>query len=389
MKKIILFRGAVETLAFFSNELQNAFIQMGYETFVFDISQPLESFNGLLEFCKKGEAVAVTFNFIGLSGEPIFNDSGNNFFDVYKIKCINIVVDHPFYYHQNLHALPHDYIQFCIDQTHIAYMKRFFKNVRLGPFLPLAGTMFQKSNPPLPIRNREKIDIIFTGNYTPLSLYEKQITRINDEYTNFYRGIIDDLISNPANPMDIIFEKHIRRDIPDISDTDLAKCMENMIFIDLYIRFYVRGKVLGTLADGGFKITTYGSGLEQIPCKHPENLIKKGSANSLLCLKKLSQSKISLNVMPWFKNGGHDRIFNAALNGAVNLTDSSIFLDKLFGQKNAVAFYDLKYIEELPEITQDLLSDEEKLQTMASNAYQLTKNDHTWYQRAEIIARQI
>ena len=66
-----------------------------------------------------------------------------------------------------------------------------------------------------------------------------------------------------------------------------------------------------------------------------------GGDNSQKCHDMLSQSKISLNVMPWFKNGIHDRIFNSCLNGAVSLSDSSIYIDELFTDRQNIILYDL------------------------------------------------
>lgn len=389
MKKVILFKGGVETLEFFSLQIQDALTAKGYETFLFDMGEQFDSFNGLLQFCRRGEAVLITFNFIGLSGETIFSSDGRNFFDEYEIKCINIVVDHPFYYNSKLRKLPADYIQFCIDKTHMAYMKRFFPKVRLGEFLPLAGTSstnVQKKG--YPLTEDRKIDILFVGNYTPPQHFEKHLTRINDDYTDFYYGIIEDLISHTDMTMDYAFEKHIRRDIPDISDDDLAKCMEKMIFIDLYLRFYIRGKVIRTLVDSGFKIDVYGLGLDMLEYKHPENLIMHGSTTSAVCLKKLSRARISLNVMPWFKDGLHDRVLSASMNGAVSLTDKSKYMCEVF-DNTSMCFYSLDAIDMLPEITASLLKDTTYMQQLADKAHNITAAAHTWADRTAILCKYI
>lgn len=391
MKKIILFKGGVETLTFFSLQLSDAFRKLGYDTFLFDMNEQFDSFNALLNFCQKGEGVMITFNFIGLSGEDIFNFDGRLFFDEYEIQCLNIVVDHPFYYHENLLHLPSRYIQFDIDRTHLSYMQRFFKHVKLGEYLPLAGTSTEnvKNFGYTPIHERDSISIMFAGNYTPPEHFNRQITRLNDDYTKFYHGIIDDLIAHPDMTMDGAFEKHIVQEIPDISDDELVKCMGNMIFIDLYVRFYMRGKAITALVDNGFKVDVYGSGFDRLTCKHPENLIMHGSVKSSLCLKKLSKAKISLNVMPWFKDGAHDRIFNSAMNGACSLSDGSVYLHDVFDEQDCVAFYNLTDMEKLPEYAEQLLSNPDKMQRMADASYKITAASHTWTSRAEILCKYI
>ena len=50
--------------------------------------------------------------------------------------------------------------------------------------------------------------------------------------------------------------------------------------------------------------------------------------------------------MPWFKNGIHDRIFNSCLNGAVSLSDSSIYIDELFTDRQNIILYDLNMLRD-------------------------------------------
>ena len=113
-----------------------------------------------------------------------------------------------------------------------------------------------------------------------------------------------------------------------------------------------------------------------------DNLIIGGSLNSHECLEKISDAKISLNVMPWFKEGAHDRIFNSMLNGAVCLTDSSNYMDDyLVSDENAMV-YSLEQLEVLPDMVKYLLEDEEHMQKMADQGFEMAKQDHIWEKRA-------
>ena len=91
--------------------------------------------------------------------------------------------------------------------------------------------------------------------------------------------------------------------------------MPNLMFVDLSIRFYFRAEVIARLADSGIKVHTFGAGWDMLECRHPENIITAGNVSSQECLDMISRSKISVNVMPWFKQGAHDRVFNSMLNG--------------------------------------------------------------------------
>ncbi len=384
MKKIIVFVGGIETLDFFSMELAKAFRDIGHEVFVFNLEDAITSYQLLAWFCELDNTVMITFNFTGLNQEEVFYEDVRIFWDVMDIPCYNIIVDHPFYYHKLMKHTPRLYYQICIDRDHEAYMRRFFPDIKLKPFLPSGGTgiPYQNSYPPL---EEKTIDLIFTGHYTPPCQFEKHITRIDEEYTAFYYSIINDLIAHPTLPMEEAFEKHLVKEMGPLSDEDLAKCMESMIFIDLYVRFYFRGLVVKTLVDNGYKVGVFGKDWSLLNCEHPENIIDCGSGKSYDCLERISQAKISVNVMPWFKDGAHDRIFNSMLNGAVCLTDRSIYLEEEFTDGKDICFFSLSEIAQLPSIVQNLLDHPEQMKKIIDNGYKKALNRHTWASRAAIL----
>ena len=141
IERIILFAKGIETLSFFSEQLGKTFSKLGYEVFYFDQCKSYDSLAELLLFAKPEATAAVTFNFDGCCGEGYFIDCrGIHLFDDRKIPVINIVVDHPFYYHKFLPFLPKDYCQISIDREHEAYLQYYFPEIKRGLFLPLAGT---------------------------------------------------------------------------------------------------------------------------------------------------------------------------------------------------------------------------------------------------------
>ena len=380
MKKIIMFTGGIETQEYFTLQLAKAFEKIGHDIYLYRLNEGERDIPDLCRFIEEKNTVMITFNFHGLNFEEPFYNDDLSLWEVLEIPCYNIVLDHPFYYHKFLKTMPPNYIHISIDRGHENYMRRFFPQIKLGPFLPLAGTEIHN----IPMKERSK-NIVFTGNYTPPHQFDQYITRINEDYTNFYYGIIDDLIAHPSLGMDEAFEKHLRLEMKGLSDDDLKTCMENMIFIDLYVRFYFRGLAVRTLADHGFPIHIYGGGWDLLNCKCPENVILGGSANSLECLEVISDSRISLNVMPWFKDGAHDRIFNSMLNGTVSLSDDSLWLRENITDGKEIAYYSLSEIEQLPTIVDGLMSDTNRLEEIAQNGYRKAKTSHTWECRAKVL----
>ncbi|MBO5246047.1 MAG: glycosyltransferase family 1 protein [Eubacterium sp.] len=421
MKKIILFEGDIETQGYFSIQMKKELERLGHPVYLYDLKSPWKSSMEMLAFIEKGNTAVLSFNFHGMCMEPQFVDEeGTYIWDALGIPCYNILADHPYYYYQRLAEAPKNYIQLSIDLGHEVFMKRFFPEVKLGPFLPLAGTELaeilrtsEKDGIPCellpervdsrrPMTERE-IDVIFTGNYADPARFEKYITRLGDEYTQFYYEMIHDLLEHPQQRVEDVVERYLRREIPDVTEAQLKETMQNITFIDLYIRYYARGQVVRALVDAGVKVHVFGDKWDELVCKHPENLINGDSLYSEECLYQIQNSKISLNVLPWFRRGPHDRIFNTMLNGAVCLTDSNPYLDEMLVGEGDGAFlpaekrdeaslpaeltdavncikYSLTNPEQMAEHVIRLLADTEKLQKIADAGYKLAQ-EHTWAAR--------
>lgn len=389
IKKIVLFTKGIETLWYFSEQMGKTFELLGYEVFYFDQCKEYRSLSDLIWFCEPRVTAAVSFNFDGCSGEDYFIDSdGISFFDAREIPFINIVVDHPFYYHKFLPYLPKDYTQVSIDREHEAYLKRFFPQMKRGPFMPLGGTTLWNKNT-LPGWDDRSYDVVFTGNYTPPSTFDEAIERHGSEYAEFYRDIIRDLTEHPWRSMDEVIIEHLKRDVEDITEAGIKEVMPNMIFIDLYVRHYFRGEVVKTLVDSGQKVYCFGAGWDLLDCEHPENIMNGNVLDSLGCLQQISRSKISLNVMPWFKDGAHDRVFNSMLNGAVSLSDGSRYMDEILRDGTDYIKYDLSKLEELPGKVSELLGDREKWEFITKTAWRKASRGHTWADRARFLHTEI
>ena len=75
-------------------------------------------------------------------------------------------------------------------------------------------------------------------------------------------------------------------------------------------------------------------------------------------------SKMVLNIMPWFRNGTHDRIPAGMFAGAAVITDHSRYLDEIAekdGIDSGIVFYDIAHPGELEGILKDRLDNAEKL----------------------------
>ena len=76
MKKVIFIKNAVETLGYFSEQLAAEMERLGFSTYFVDYNRLFETVDGLTRFAGKGDTALVTFNFIGLRGEEVFETVG-------------------------------------------------------------------------------------------------------------------------------------------------------------------------------------------------------------------------------------------------------------------------------------------------------------------------
>lgn len=412
--KVILIKNAVETLGYFSEQIALELEHLGYDIYFIDYDELYESLSGLPKFAVKGRTALLTFNYIGLGDEEIFRDeSGRFIWECYEMKYLNILVDHPLYYHTKLKsALPRMTI-FCVDKEHVGYIRRFYPGLKVK-FLPLAGNVrlgrdvyragvhprvgateawydavwnYEKALIPY---EKRKYDLVFTANYVPIEQLECRFSDLDEEYAAFYRGILDDLIANPTQSVDVVMERHIREELGGVLDGDIRTAMSGMLFLDLCVRTYFRGEIIRELAEADVKVHVFGADWDKLACKKPQNIVKNnGQVSSAVCVDAVRNAKISLNIMPWFKDGAHDRIFTAMLQQTVSLTDDSRYLRKEFTDGEDIVYFSLEGRKYLTDIIQMLQRDENNAMRIAKNGYEQAVCGHTWRSRAQNLAAEL
>lgn len=411
IEKLVFWEHAVETLGYFSRQMEEYFKEQGYQTFFVDHKKQEESLRHLKRFIKAGKTAFLTFNFIGLSREECCKQpDGRSIWEAWGLPCCCIMVDHPFYYEKQLGGRNPNLVTFCVDRGHVAYVHRFYPDIPCY-FLPLAGNQLlsggtgegigavcrkeavsEEWEMGIPYRKR-KYDISLIANYVPLEELKPHIENQPEEYIEFYYEIIEDLKRHPWQPVDETLEKYIKREIPEAEESDIRSAQAGMMVIDLYIRSLYRMEVIRTLADAGIQVHVFGRGWEKLECARKENLIANGRMlTSAECVEIIRNTKIALNIMPWFKDGAHDRIFTAMLNGAVCLTDDSRYLREILKDKEDVYFYELPGKWSTPdtgvvETAKFLLEHPKEAEALIKRAYVTAKEHHTWKNRASYLEK--
>lgn len=415
INKIIFIKNAVETLGYFSEQMALEMEHCGLDTYFIDYDDLAETIGSLAHFAETGRTALVTFNFIGLSGEDVFlEERGTYLWEKYRMPYLNILVDHPLYYHTKLEMSDERMFVYCIDREHVNYVKRFYPNVQVG-FLPLAGNvqMGEKiafseethtyraerildyaairhyENRLIPYENR-KFDLVFTANYVPIEKVSGKMTAQGEEYGRFYRGIFEELIANPVQSIEEVMERHITEELGAVSEADKRAAMSGMQFLDLCVRSYFRGDIIRLLADADIIVHVFGADWERLHCKKPWNIIRNNRmVHSSICVEAIRNARISLNIMPWFKDGAHDRVFTSMLQKTVSLTDDSHYLTRQFTDREDIAFFSLQERKQLPDCIRELLSDPENASRLAENGYQKAIAAHTWFHRSHELLKKL
>jgi len=156
--------------------------------------------------------------------------------------------------------------------------------------------------------------------------------------------------------------------------------------VDFYMSAYVRDMVIRYLLLHNIPITVAGHGWDMFTAEHTPLLTYLGEFTYENSLTLFAKSKISLNIMPGFTNGSHDRVYNSMLHKSVCCTDETNFLKQEFMQEKDILFYSLPSIQNGDKTLANLLSkylmDSSietnllKLECIAENGYTHMLNQH-------------
>lgn len=385
--RIVLFYSSVVSFNYFTDQISQELKSRNHDVFILDLRNPsdedMHSYYNFEQFIDKPIDAVISFDGFGLK-----NDLFIQLWDEKKTVTVNILMDHPLRFHPTMSRHPEKYIQFCCDRNHVDYVKKYFSaEVTHVEFMPHAGTRMQQENV-LPFSER-KYDILFSGSYIRPEIKLSEMNQNFPEGTTmnqFYKLMADYLIGHSAVTVEQAALDMIAQTGMQVSEQQLKMIFRCAEPIDGLIRMYQRCRVVQAIAEAGFEIWLLGNGWEDHPSIGLANVHR---LDDLIpyeqTLAYMADAKINLNVMPWFKAGTHDRIFNILLQHSLPLTDSSSWIKENYIEGEELAVYDLDHLEKLPEMIQSLLEDETKSETMIRKGYEKTSKNFTWKNCADQI----
>ena len=382
---IVMFMTDNDIVNVFSEQMRKRFEELGLDVFLFDISDSVNNLGRLYEYLSELHVIAMigfNSNFFGLK-----TPGGANVWETLGIPCINILVDHPFWYHKILNNMGKNGMVLCIDRNHMSYVNRFYPNIPINGFLAHGGTRCEDY---IPINNR-KIPILYAGSYyadyadiqkTNLSIWDFDAKAIADDTTDY-------LLANPNNTIEAVLEKMLLDREIVLGDDRLRVFVSSCSYIERIVSSHFRNLILENAVESGEHLVLYGNGWDKCRWIHKSNVEYRGFVASGDILPLMGDTRIVLNSMPWFKDGSHERIFNGMINGCVVATDMNPYLYETL-DKDAIIGFELNDndLHSLGKRISDCLSDKDKLSEM-SLAARREGEKHSWYARADEIYNDI
>lgn len=153
--------------------------------------------------------------------------------------------------------------------------------------------------------------------------------------------------------------------------------------IDSYVRAFYREELLRALTDNGIVVDIYGNGWDAFDCANKENLRIHPPVDYEESLEIMANTKISLNSIPSYKAGAHERIFSAMVNGSLCVTDPSEYLSEQFADGEEVVYYQRDNIQKAAREVLYYLENEDEAEKITQKARQVALRSHTWEARAK------
>lgn len=308
----------------------------------------------------------------------------------FQIPVWHYILDHPMYHYEALSSKLPDYNIICLDINHAQLIKDSFPHIKQVCVLPLAADTFFNTNPfeenASDYFNRPD-NIIFTGTYTdPVKtslLYSRK--QAIDNHPLFTTLLDMPLLTQEAAVRLLIKDKLI-----DAALTPIEYLYNNFL-IDVFLQAVIREEIITQIIKQHLPITIYGHGWDAFADKCDIlapgisrflNLRPEVTYSRLPCI--YSSARLSINQMPWFKNGIHDRIPLSLRNGCICISDESSYLtDTLkLSDDYGIYTYSLEAIYKLPDIINKLMqridNKDSLLTAQLCKGYEYASKNFTW-----------
>ncbi len=299
----------------------------------------------------------------------------------------HLLLDHPMYHHEALVTMDQKFHIVCIDRKHAEYVRTYYPKIGSVHFLPLAADASKEWIP----YDKRKYPVLFTGSYMNSATFlhnAKQCAGIDQP---FFEQMVQKLLDRPMLTQSRAVWECIRDRKADLTkqeqkeiENNLPSMLHTQYFFDMYIRCILREEMLIQLLKFGIDVDVYGHNWELF-IEYAKLVVPDGGKihyHGEVFYDRLPEiyadSQIVLNILPWFKDGMHDRIPMGMNNGCVTVSDSCDYLEENLQDGENILFYSIEQLEELPALIKEIQSDQKEAAKIAAKAYAYGNSHFTW-----------
>lgn len=399
MKPILIYKESpvcYNVLNHFADQLGNAFIQLGETVEYYNAMEQKEA--GLAAYA--GREYKAVIGFQSYLFDIYLPKAGVYLHDLIKGPKINFQFDHPIWMKQHYVRMPQNCYIATHDRNYAAFIEKYYPRIN-GTIIATPGGCKRKLSGEAAaleekvveidrIWEQKKYGITFVGTYANYRNYlpiirgsEKMVKQIAAHFL-FYMKLHPDITAESA------LEASLMADGIRLSQEDFLEVLDGVKPMIYCVMSYYREKVVEAILAEGIELEVYGDSWRHSPFSnhpglhiHPEVTVEES-------LMVMEESRISLNVMAWHKDGFTERIANSMLNNSVVLTDKSTFLQENFTDGEDILLYDLLHLDRMTKTIKRYLDEPgNALKEIAAKAYDKAEEKYTWKQTAEELLRKL
>ncbi len=309
-------------------------------------------------------------------------DEKTNLHDLIIGPKYNMIFDHPVLLKKHIENGPGCYFLLTHDRNYLEFAKKYYKNIKDCIYVPPGGMLPEETRGCYFWSENRKYDISFVGTYINYRGILAEIYKYDFAHRCLAAHYMRRMRRRPNETAEKSLEYVLEKRGLKVSQEEFLTLLFQLRDSFLCVMNYFREKIIESLLSAGIEIHVYGDTWNYAPfaghpClhRHPELNIKES-------MKVLQESKISLNIMSWHKDGMTERVLNSMLCQSVVLSDWSRRLEEEFGDGEGIVLFNLEQLGHLPEKVKELLGDDAYLERIADNGYQKAVSGHLWKNRA-------
>ena len=207
----------------------------------------------------------------------------------------------------------------------------------------------------------------------------------DSENVVFFNTFTQRLFDNP----ELTQEEAIRKMYPGISGVQTAEKLRENFMADVYIQAAIRQEIVVQLIRNHVPVKLYGHNWDtfltkaEVLMKEDLTFIKEhvedcGEVTYGELPAIYNNARLSINQLPWFKAGIHDRTPLALMNGCVSITDGSTYMRREIPMDSGVEYYSLDELENVGEKIKSLVADVGSMKEKVARGVQYAEDMWSW-----------